>query len=385
MLPGTRVMRYNKYMLMQQKFLSYPNRISRLYPVFAMFFALTTALFYYAWQRTQIELIRVARFAEQQEQMQKQIENLLFEQKNDKAQLKTQEEKIASATVALAKVEKDLNEKNSALQKAQDQLKNQEAQLSLNASELERLRTRPPLFSFQNQSTLSDIEQKKTDIKQLITDAYSYIEELYGMPYLLNSITITFVDSFTIAGSAGEIVIENSNRGINIDIHLKNFDKNSFQDINTVIHEIIHGFHGMAVFETSALEEGITVAMADAVMERMMKDGKIPSFSHLYLSATESQYQLWQDTVPIYSNNDQFYSSPSVAKAYQVVGTAWYRFYQEDPEFFKKFNASYYPFIQKGNNPDDGLVLDTIRKTIKTVKGESIDTYLSTNKAFNPS
>ena len=78
-----------------------------------------------------------------------------------------------------------------------------------------------------------------------------------------------------------DITIESSNevainlmRHINTSLFVQNkelileagFDENSFEDVNTIIHEIMHGFHGVAVFESSAFEEGMTVAATDAVM-----------------------------------------------------------------------------------------------------------------------
>lgn len=370
-----------------------PTRISRLYPLFTITLLITSSVLLYAWQYTQIQLNTVQENVDKHEViLQSQVDSLTRDKEINDAVLKQQTEKVANVTTQLQALEKDyqlkadlLTAKEKLLTQAQDQIKNQEDQLSTNATELESLRTHPPLFSFQNTSSLYDITQKEADVKDLITNAYSYIQNLYGLPYLLNSITITFVDNFSIAGSSGEILIENSNKGININIHLKDFDKNSFQDTNTIIHEVIHGFHGVAVFDSSALEEGMTVAATDAVMSQMIKDGKMVDFGHLYLTLSDAQYATWNSQLTIPANNTLLYTDKNIAKIYMVMGKAWYRFYEADPLFFSKLNAAYYPLVQQGKSPDTNLILNAIRSVISHLGNISINDYLTNNIAFNPS
>ena len=364
--------------------ISIPNRVSRLYPLFSLVLALSTSIFFFAWQNTQIELNRIANVEQHQKETQALVDSLTSEHALDKATLQVQTQKIADATSSLAKIQQQLESTNKQLVIAQAQVKQQQDQLSKNASQIDQLNSRPPLFSFQNSSSLSNVTQKETDVKALITNAYSYIQNLYGKPYLLNSITITFVNSFDIANSAGEIVIKNSSKGIDINIHLKDFDKNSFQDNNTVIHEMIHGFHGVAVMESSAYEEGMTVAATDAVMAAMISDGKLPHFSHLYLNITDQQYATDNTTLRILTDNQAFYNDPEVATVYQLIGTAWYWMYKEDPNFFKNLNSAYYAKVQQGIRPDDAVIRETIRQVLPSIKGQSIDSYLAINRAFNP-
>lgn len=362
----------------------FPTKISRLYPIFSLVLLLNSSVLLYAWQRDQIKLESYSTYADRETSLKNQVESLLSSQKSDQAQLDQQQQKVTEATNQLLTLQKDVTAKQSQLQQAQEQLKQQQGQLSQNTAELQKLRTRPPLFSFQNNSSLSDAATKQADIKSLVSESYEYIQRLYGAPYLLSSIVITFVDTLSIEGSAGEIVIENSSKGISINIRLKDFDKSSFQDINTVIHEIIHGFHGVAVFNSSAIEEGMTIAATEAVMSQMQKDGKIPNFEHLYLTIDDSLYSQWNSSLRVFADNDQFYADKNVAKIYQLVGTAWYRLYKQDPAIFSKINAAYYSKVQKGSAPDTAMALDAIRASIKSVNGQSIDTYLATNSAFNP-
>lgn len=361
-----------------------PNRVSRLYPIFSLILLFSASIFFYAWQTTVVELNDLPRAQEKNKILEKRINDLTTQQQADKVNIFQQQKKIVEGENNLADLKNQLKIVAADLEAKEQQLKNQQQQLSQNATDLEKLRTRPPLFSFQNNSSLDGIEPMQNEVKEVVTNAYSYIQKLYGTPYLLNSIKITFVDQFQITGSSGEIIIENTSKGIAIDIHLKSFDKNNFQDVNTIIHEIIHGFHGVAVFDSSALEEGMTIAAADAVMEAMIKDGLLTDFGRLYLTVTDSQYLIWNQSLKVLSNNDLFYKSADVAKVYQLIGTAWYRFYAQDKNFFKNFNQAFYTRVQQGHQADNAMVLDTIREVTKSVSGESIDTYLSTNRAFYP-
>ena len=369
-----------------------PTRVSRLYPIFSLILLLSTSAFFYAWQQTQLEINRLVTFEQREEGLHRQINSLIASQKQDQAKIQVQKQTLADINAKLAEIEKNLTERTSdlsskekELSQAQEQLKNQRDQLTTNANELEQLRARPPLFSFQNQSSsLENATQKQEDIKDIITIAYEYIKLIYGDPYLLNSIVVTLTDTLSIKGSSAEIVIENGPNGISIKIRLPDFDKNKFEDVNALVHEILHGFHGIAVFNTTALEEGITIAAADAVMERMIADHKLPQFTHLYLSMSEAQYQDWNSRYKVYADNTVFYTDPNVGRVYQMIGTAWYKLYKEDSEFFKKVNTEYYPKVQQGLTPDAEMVLDAIRAAAPTVDGESIDVFLAKHRAFNP-
>ena len=361
-----------------------PNRVSRLYPILALIFLLSTASFLFLWEQTRIELSRLPSYEAANQRLEAQVTQLTNNRQLDATKIKVQEQNIADNENKLADLQKQLKASTDDISAKEQQIKNQQAQLDKNAADLEDLRSHPPLFSFQNSSSLANVSQKEDDVKELVTKAYPYIQDIYGTPYLLNSITIAFVNSLDIDGSAGEIVIKNSAKGIDVTIHLQDFDKTSFQDTNTVIHEMIHGFHGAAVFQTSALEEGITVAAADAVMAKMMADGKMARFPYLYIGISDAQYSAYNESLQVHANPQAFYSDPNVAKVYQLIGKAWYALYQSDPTFFKRLNAYYYPEVQQGNQPDTALVLNAIRATLPTVKGQSIATYLANNHAFNP-
>jgi len=365
--------------------LAFPTRVSRLYPVFSFVLLLSSGGFLYEWQAAKATLGNVPTIEQRNRDLSDQVLKLTKANSADQIALKSQRQQITDGAAQLAALQKQLADKASQITTLNGQLKNQADQLNANAAELQRLRTQPPLFSFQNQSSNPNVTQQQADVKQLVSDAYGYIKNLYGDPYLLNQVTITFVNEFTISGSAGEIVISNGSKGISMDIHLKSFDKSSFQDINTVIHEMVHAFHGIAVFQTSALEEGMTVAATDAVMKLMEADGKIPSFDRLYLATNDTTYAAWNASLAIPADNTAFYNSTDVSQVYQVIGTAWYRLYQADSGIFRKINAFYYPLVQKGQVPDTAMAQAAVRASISTVNGQPIDAYLATNHAFNPS
>jgi len=369
-----------------------PTRISRFYPLFALVLLISNSVVFFAWQSTQIELTNLSQtYTTRQESLNQQVVSLKASSEQSNAKLLVQETQIEQATAKLATLtaetesqKKALTDSQQQLADAQTKLANQQDQLAKNADELQQLRARPPLFSFANLTTNSNIPAEEAQVKDLVSNAYTYIQNVYGPPYLLNQITITFVNTFDISEAAGEIVISNSSKGISVNIHLKSFDQNNFQDVNTVIHEMIHAFHGVAVFDTSALEEGITVAATDVVMQNMINDGKLQKFPRLYLATSDSQYSIYNTTLTVPSDSTTFYQSPQISEVYQLIGVAWTKLYQQDPTVFKDINDYYYPLVQKGGTPNRAMVLEAIKHAVPTVGSQPIDSFLQANKAFNP-
>lgn len=258
----------------------------------------------------------------------------------------------------LASAQKDLAAKLSEIKKQTEKIKNQESQLATNSQELNILRSRPPLFSFQNKSSRGDIEGEEADVRALVENAYSSIENIFGSPYLLHKITISFVDSLSRDNASGETYIKNGADGLEIDIRLKSFDKNSFQSVNMVIHELVHSFHGVAILMPVAYEEGIAVATADMVMDSLQAAGKI-SISQRFLDHNARDVYIPMD-------NSSFYSGNDVYDRYQKVGEAWWDIEKAHPETIKKFNELWYSHIRDGE--DSSQVL--IRGTLSSVCGD---------------
>lgn len=280
----------------------------------------------------------------------------------------------------LDKASSDLVSKLKELDSAQKKIKSQEAQISTNSAELTKLRNRPPLFSFRVDATnLAEAEAKKNAVRQVVTDAYDAIIDVAGQPYLLHEVTIQFVDSFSIPTAAAETEITNTSQGLSVTIRLKDFDRNSFGDVNGLIHELSHTFDGLAYLNPIAYTEGKAVATADAVMEKMITAGTIPSFKPLYVRISAHEYSTTNLTLP--SDDALFYSSGDVAKYYQIVGYGWLQLYRSDNGFFKSFNDKLFAQKRNGIEITGSMVKDLIKQSISQVNNAPIDSWLET-KAF---
>ena len=290
-------------------------------------------------------------------------------------ELTAKKKSLDDLQVSLTNLEKDLKIQ-------QDKIANQEAQLTANSQELDQLRNRPALFSFQNESS-HNVDSAKADVETVVRAAYTEIQNVYSTPYLLKSVTITFVDSLSRPGASGEITITNSSQGLAMEIRLTDFDKNNFQSVNTIIHEIIHSFHGLAALDPVAFEEGITVAATDKVMKNLAEAGKLPRFSQYYIRISDDQYNNYNSSITIPSDYDAFYGD-NVAINYQVEGYAWQKLANSSGNFYKDFNEKFYSKIRSGEKASADLVRQAIKETVSTVDGQPIDDFLNSNKAFQP-
>ncbi len=372
----------------RETFLQRPKRVSRLYPVIALVAGIIASSFFYQWRFTQItSSTSIEANLQRIDALEGEIDGYKQQKAADDKTIAEKSRQLADTTRQLESTKAELESATKQLSSLKDQVKNQESQLSSNSAELQRLRSRPPLFNFKNESSLGEatISSQQQEIKDVITNAYDIIKEIYGAPYLLNQVTISFVDNFKITGAAGEILIENSAQGISITIRLKSFSKEKFEDVNTIIHETIHAFHGVAVMDSSALEEGMTVAATDVVMRKMIDQGKLPNYSNLYLIINDAQYASFNQTLTVYKDNEAFYSYPQVSKVYQLVGMAWMKLYKADPTIFYRLNEAYYAQVQKGKSPTDELIRSTLTTLLPTVGGVPISAFFANNRAFNPS
>jgi hypothetical protein len=310
-----------------------------------------------------------------------QTEFYRTEQERITNELKTKQDELTLKSSELDTKKIELNKTNQDLTQKIKELNSAKSQLTANAAELSKLRSRPPLFSFKvESSSIANIEQKKEDLKQVVTDAYDVMVDVYSQPYLLSSVTITFVDSFSNPNAGAEIVISNGSQGLQLTIKIKDFNKNDFNDVNAIIHEITHSFHGLAVLDPVAYEEGITVAATDAMMARLIALGKIPHFSPLYVRISSGDYANSSLSLP--RNNNQFYSSNNTGDYYQLAGYGWYELYKADSGFFKKFNEKIYTTKRDGKEITETVVKDTLKSVVTgPVQGQSVDSWLQT-KAF---
>jgi hypothetical protein len=278
-------------------------------------------------------------------------QELILKQKTE--ELEKVNDELGKSKEALVEAQKELAAKLAEIKSKEEKIRKQEAQLSANAKELEELRRRPPLFSFQKR-TQRDVEKDKAEVREIVEAAYPEIEAVFSSPYLLHQITISFVDSFSREGSVGETYISNSSLGLEIDIRIKSFSKDSFEDVNTIIHEIVHAFHGLAILLPVPYEEGIAVATADLVMDRLQAKGRI-SIGERFLDHNIDPFSI---SIPL--DYEAFYSSRDVYKYYQAVGEAWWRIEKNSPGTIKRFNELWYKKIQVGEESNAGLIKATL-------------------------
>lgn len=241
----------------------------------------------------------------------------------------------------------ELEDTKTQLSSVQTQLSQQQAQLSTNSKELQALRKRPPLFVFDN-SSIKDHAAEQASVKKLVNSAFDQIASFFGQPYLLHRVTISFVDTLSRGGTTAETEISNSSDGMSITIRLKSFDPNNYKDVNAVIHEVVHGFHGISVFMPVAYEEGMAVAAADLTMDKLQRSGDITT-SERYLIGDENLVDEYRREVTIPGDTDAFYAGgQDVAKRYQILGQTFFDLEKSDPGFMKTLNEKAYAVTASG-------------------------------------
>lgn len=297
-------------------------------------------------------------------------------------ELSQKESELTTKQTEFSNLSTEYSQKLKQLDDANRKIKDLQGQLTATSNEITKLRTKPPVFTFKVESSnISNVEQKKEDIKSVVTNAFPIIEDVYSKAYLLHSVTISFVDTLSVPGAYAEVKITNGTDGLSINIRITDFDKNKFDDINAILHEIIHAFHGLAALDSPAYEEGITVAATDVVMEKLIAQNKIDSFNPLYIRLSSDSYYSTSLTLP---NDRSFYTDTNnAAQYYQIAGYGWYQIYKADSNFFKTFNEKLYKKVREGETVNDATVKQLIKdSTTNSIHGKTISEWLET-KAFN--
>jgi hypothetical protein len=294
--------------------------------------------------------------------------------------LQTKSQQVEAKGAELAKVSADLSAKLKQLDDANKKIAGLQSQLASTSAQIAKLRDIKPLFSFTVESTsITNVEAKKNDVKEVVTAAYDEMVNVYGKPYLLHQVTISFVDTLDIPGAYASIKVSNSAEGLSITIKIRDFDKNNFLDVNAIIHEVMHSFHGLALLDPPAYEEGEVVAATDVVMANLISNGKINNFSPLYIRTSVADYLNSSLTIP---SDNSFYSSDNTGMYYQLEGVGWYELYRADHNFFKNFNEKLYEKARNGETVTSSVILQIIRDVgPATVQGRSLNEWLET-KAF---
>jgi len=359
-------------------FLGRPTKPSRLFVIHFIFSALANALLLINFGYWESRLL-VERQSWRNSLTLVENQAATYKQERDLAQ-----EDIAKKDARLADLDKQLSETTTQLASLNAQVKAQASQIAQNSAELQALRDRPPLFKFES-ATSRNVAQAKADVEDIVTKAYTEIQNIYGAPYILHQVTIKFVDALSIPGAVGEIEISNSAEGISITIKITDFNKTDSENVDTIIHEIIHAFHGISALNAPVTEEGITVATTDAVMGKLATQGTIQAFSP-YVSLTDDEAANLNVSLGNPPGDSSFYNLPkeTVQSYYELAGWSWQQIYQEDANFLKSFNEALYNKVSKGFSPTPAVVRTTIAEVKPAIRGMPTADWLATQVIFNP-
>lgn len=369
----------------KEEFLSKPHHVSRLFVILFIFSVVLNGVLAFAYGYAEQVTTRI-RATHEETVASTLAQTARYKEERDDAQASVAEknQQLANLNTELSAKTKQLTEAEAQLASTNTKLKSQEAQLAANSSEISQLRGRPPLFSFQK-TTTRDVTSDEADVRAIVSAAYDTINTIYGSPYILHQIIINFVNQgdLDIPGASAQITITNSREGLTMEVKLPSFDKNSYENVNTIVHEIIHGFHGLAALDAPVMEEGITVAAADAVMSRLYQNGVI-SHSQSFISLTAEQASQLNSSLTVPYASSAFYNMSNVGTYYNLSGWAWQQFYKTNNQFFIQFNASIYAKAINGVTLSPSVVRDTIKESISTVNGEGIDSFIAGQITLNP-
>jgi len=362
-----------------------PRRVSRVFVLLFIFSATLNGILAISFGYTKLAAARLQTTHDESiSSALKQTTQYKQERDDAQASVAQKNEQLTNLNAELSAKTKHLTEVETQLASTTAKLKTQEAQLAANSSELEQLRGRPPLFSFQK-STSRDVASDEADVRAIVTAAYDTIAAVYGDPYILHQITINFVDTddLDIPGASAQITISNSSQGLTMEVKLPGFDKDSFENVNTIVHEIIHGFHGLAALNAPVMEEGITVAATDTVMSKLFQQGVI-THSENFITLTAEQANQLNGSLDQPSATSSFYQSPRVGTYYNLAGWSWQQFYEEDSQFFSKFNTALYNKSVAGASLTPAVVREVIAQTVTSVNGQPVADFVNGQITLNP-
>ena len=369
----------------KEQFLSKPKRVSRIFVVLFIFSTVMNAVLAFGYGYNQLITNRI-RSTYESSVNSALAQTARYKQERDDAQASVAQknEQLANLNAELSEKTKHLTEVEAQLDATNAKIKSQEAQLAANSTELNQLRGRPPLFSFQT-TTARDVSTDVADVKTVVSAAYDTIAQVYGSPYILHQITINFVDpgDLDIPGASAQITITNSSQGLTMEVKLPTFDKDSYENVNTIVHEIIHGFHGLAALNAPVMEEGITVAATDAVMSKLYTQGIIP-YNQSFVTLTAAQAAQLNTSLPVPSATSSFYQTANVGTYYNLAGWTWEQLYGADAQFFTKFNEALYAKAVAGVSLTPAVVRDIIAQITSTVNGQTVSAFIAQQITLNP-
>ncbi|MBC7808593.1 MAG: hypothetical protein H7145_20870 [Akkermansiaceae bacterium] len=203
-------------------------------------------------------------------------------------------------------------------------------------------------------------QQRQAEIEALIAVYYPRIEVIYGKPAVSSEVEIMDVGSFDTS------TIPEVQRGFafggydvaNNRIMLPTFESNITNE-QALILNLVHAFHGPAVFAYDAWEQGFARAAASVIT-------RPDAFFDNETSRQLFSYLTWYDMVnqPGLGNSTFFPTSQANIKLdgaftngkmiltrLSMSGAAWLKVYIENPNFFRQFNEAYYAQFEPGVSP----------------------------------
>ncbi|MBC7808939.1 MAG: hypothetical protein H7145_22630, partial [Akkermansiaceae bacterium] len=206
-------------------------------------------------------------------------------------------------------------------------------------------------------------EQDQVFIARLISEFYPRIETLYGKPAVsgeveimnvgtLDTSQIPQVQRFAFGG------YDVSNNRIMLPIF-----QNNDTFAQALLLNLIHAFHGPAVFQYDAWEQGFARAAASVIARDPQfgfPDASANSlFSHLRWYDLLNQPGLGNPTFfpPAQANTvlettaGGFTLGKMTFPRMGMSGAAWLKVYIEEPNFFRQFNEAYYAQFEPGASP----------------------------------
>jgi hypothetical protein len=231
-------------------------------------------------------------------------------------------------------------------------------------------------------------------LRRVIDAAVPVIEEVYGKPAVSGTVKVVnydlqIGDRDAVAGgifnaSTNEILFPVYNSQNSVVINL--------------VHVLIHAFHGPLIFDYDAWEEGFARAVTLVVAHRVAQILGVIDPDNPDFFKTDTNYHAlpFYDLLnqPALGNN--VFIAPSLKQLPLVpgwlggmwlprmamAGSAWFKVYLEDPDFFKKFNAQYYaqynpnePIKLSGDIPRLKAIAASVLSNGGTVEGLPFDRW----------
>ena len=222
-------------------------------------------------------------------------------------------------------------------------------------------------FTFNSSVDFPWSEGELNTLQQWLSDFYPAIKKIYGPPAFNIEVNVEKNPYISYAGLyfsySNTIVLPGLNRP------------------DVFCHEMIHAFRDDLMISNMAYEEGMTRAAEVAIMSEL----PLYSYDNIHHSySLDVMYELGNQP-GIGAKNGNFYSGLNAFWRYQMAGMAWAKCLIESPDFFVKFNQSYYN--QAYSNPDmagDVNVLNALINKVKPrVENTKFDVWFSQQQIFN--